>query len=340
MWLLTLRDLQYRRSRIALTSLGTGLVLTMILVITGISSGFGSAATRTVDSLNPGLWLLPEGVTGPFTAASAFPVAELGDLDADLTAVPTAITRSVALDEDAVSQDVVLVGLPAGTVVSGVPVSDRLIVSVEAGFESGSEIAVGGRLANVGESVTDLTLFAGTPLIIAPLPFVQAAVFEGADVATAALLDQRPFPAPRGFAVMNGVAVVEDSLRVLQDANTTINVLKLLLWVVAAMLVGTMIYVSARERREEFALLKIVGARRRGLMAGVVVEALIIAVAATVIGVTLEVVLNGAFPVAAEATASDYLTVLVVMVLVASCASLTGLRPAISVQAIDALDDR
>ncbi|MEE8603186.1 FtsX-like permease family protein [Euzebya tangerina] len=340
MWLLLVRDLRFRRSRIILTSLGTGLVLTMVLIVTGISGGFDAAARDTVTTLHQGPWLLPEGVTGPFTSASAFPVSELGDLPPDVEATPTAITRSVALDENAVSQDVVLIGLPVGTIVGGQMVSELLITSEEAGFEGGSEITVGGRLANVADGVPGLTLFAGTPIVIAPLPFVQAAVFEGADVATAAFLSGRPVPAPRGFAVLSRDAVIADSLRSVSDANDTIAIVRVLLLLVAAILIGAVVYVSALERRREFALLKAVGARGRRLMVGVLTQALVIATIGSFIAVVLEVLLSGAFPMAVSVDGADYLTLAVITVISAAAASLVGLRHILGVRATDALDDR
>ncbi len=66
-----------------------------------------------------------------------------------------------------------------------------------------------------------------------------------------------------------------------------------LLWVVAALIVGSMIYVSAIERTRDFAVFfKAVGVPARSILGGLAVQAVIVAVLAALLGGVLSVVLG------------------------------------------------
>ena len=69
-----------------------------------------------------------------------------------------------------------------------------------------------------------------------------------------------------------------------------------LLWVVAALIVGSVIYLSALERTRDFAVLKAVGVSTRSVLAGLCLQAVIVAVVAAVLGGLLSLVLGPLFP--------------------------------------------
>ena len=68
-----------------------------------------------------------------------------------------------------------------------------------------------------------------------------------------------------------------------------------LLWVVAALIVGSMIYVSALERTRDFAVFKAVGVPTRSILAGLILQAVIVAILAAALGAGLSLLLGPLF---------------------------------------------
>ena len=69
------RDLQFRRRRVAIAVLGTGLVLSLSLVMTGISASFRNEVRNGLRSFEADGWLRPTAANGVLIASSPFDVA-------------------------------------------------------------------------------------------------------------------------------------------------------------------------------------------------------------------------------------------------------------------------
>lgn len=67
---LALRDVRHDSGRFALTAVGLGLLLTVVLAMTGIYNGILVDATALPDSLNADLWIVQRGTRGPFAELS------------------------------------------------------------------------------------------------------------------------------------------------------------------------------------------------------------------------------------------------------------------------------
>ncbi len=75
---LALRDIRHDLSRFALTAVGLGLLLTVVLAMTGIYNGIIVDATALPASLQADLWIVQRDTRGPFAELSRLP-AELED---------------------------------------------------------------------------------------------------------------------------------------------------------------------------------------------------------------------------------------------------------------------
>src|SRR5262245_36556546 len=80
MFLIALRDLQWRRRRFAIAVLATSLVFALTLLLTGAGNGLRTEASRIVDSFGADAWVVPEGTSGPFTASSLLPASTADDI--------------------------------------------------------------------------------------------------------------------------------------------------------------------------------------------------------------------------------------------------------------------
>ena len=66
------RDLQFRRRRFIIAILATSLVFAIALILSGVSGGFHSEISRSVDSFDAGGWVVPTKAAGPFSNSEVF----------------------------------------------------------------------------------------------------------------------------------------------------------------------------------------------------------------------------------------------------------------------------
>jgi ABC-type antimicrobial peptide transport system permease subunit len=136
---------------------------------------------------------------------------------------------------------------------------------------------------------------------------------------------------PAGLQAMSEQQVRTDLERPLASSTQTIALLDALLLVVAAGIIGSIIYLSALERVRDFAVLKATGASNRALLAGLALQALLLAAAAAVLATILANLLAPVFPFTIEIPTSAYLRLAGLALVVGLLASLTGLRRAVGV---------
>ena len=119
----------------------------------------------------------------------------------------------------------------------------------------------------------------------------------------------------------------KDLLQSLGAGRQTINFVGVLLAIVAACIVGSVIYLSALERVRDFAVFKATGTGTPALLGGLAVQAMIVSLVAAAIGALLALVLAPMFPMPAEIPPVAFAVLPVVAVVVGALASLAGLAP-------------
>jgi putative ABC transport system permease protein len=209
---------------------------------------------------------------------------------------------------------------------------DEVLVGDRAPFDTDSIISVGGRDLVVVGRVKDLSLNGGSPVVVADLSTVQRDLMGGAALATGGVVTTRPAAVPQGFHVVDAAAARDDGLRLLAPARRAITLVTLLLWLVAASIIGSMIYLSAAERSRDFAVFKVTGTSTGSLALGVAVQAVVLSLAAALVGAVAAVLLTHAFPVTITITPSTVALLFVVATGVGIVASAFGLRRAVSVE--------
>src|SRR5580700_8327450 len=73
MWRIALKDLQWRRRRLLISTLGTSLVFTMALVLAGLAGSFGVEANNAVQAFGADAWVVHTDTPGPFTSGLPMP---------------------------------------------------------------------------------------------------------------------------------------------------------------------------------------------------------------------------------------------------------------------------
>jgi putative ABC transport system permease protein len=331
MWFAAFRDLIWRRRRYLISVLGTSLVFALSLLMTGMSASFPAAVDGTFEHLEAAEFVVPEGVTGPLTANRPFDPAQLPDgvvpmasLTARIGSSPGVPVSAIGLGEGAAGLQVAEGASPSGDA--------EIAVAAGNGWDVGDEVSVAGLPMTVTGLLPDLTLGAGTPVAVMPLTTFQRAFFDGAPLATAGLAEQTGVTAGGGFEVVTTQAAKDDLLEILGDAISTIGLVRILLWIVAGLIVGSVIFLSAVERTRDFAVFKAIGASTRGMAGGVIFQGLTVALASTLVGTALALLIGPTFPMQVTFTASGLVTMPVVAVTIGLIASLFGLRRAVKVE--------
>jgi putative ABC transport system permease protein len=241
-----------------------------------------------------------------------------------------------ALNDGSTPVDVVLVGFTAGTMGEPTPTEGRVptelgevAIDESAGLEVGDEAVLGSERYRVTGLTRETTLFAGMPAIFLPIESAQALLYRGQDLASAVLVGDGGAAVPEGFVVLAAEAVAADATRPLERSITSVNLIRILLWFVAAMIIGTMVYLSALERRRDVAVLKAVGASTVQLGTSIAVQGVLVALVAALIAGVLQLVLVPVFPLTVSVPQRALLQVPAIAVVVALVAGLAGLRSAV-----------
>jgi putative ABC transport system permease protein len=342
--LVSARDLQWRFVRFLLAALATGLVFGVALMMSGVSNSFSVEITNTLTALGNPTWIVPVGSPGPFTDATPFPASAVdairrvpGITSAEPMLVGRALTTGAVIAGHApgAESDVNVLGIVPGgvgapAVVAGHPVrgQDSAVLDESIGARVGQRVALNGVLFTVVGLVDGVTYFAGEPVVFVTLQAAERLNTGGAPLATAILARGTPHVSIRGFTLLDNSQVRTDLARPINQAVQTIQLIEVLLWLVAAGIIGAIVYLSALERRRDFAVLKAVGTPSAYLFAGLMLQAVTLALGAAAIGVVAEIPMSGSSAMAVRVSTFDYLAVPIVAVIVGVLASVLPARRA------------
>jgi putative ABC transport system permease protein len=335
-----LRDLQWRRRRFVVAIIGAGIVFAMTLVLTGLANGFRVEARQTVDSLGVDSYLIKAGALGPFLGSTMFAAAE-AQVVAGVPGVESAIPlvfASAAMQDRGASQNVSVFGVPKSgpgmpTMAAGRAPSNpgEIAISNTLGRAVGDEVEIGSRAMRIVGLVDKSTSLAGRVNVFLTVEGAQQALFSGQPLVSAVGLRGTPAEIPYGYRIVSRDAAVTDLMRPLEKAYGAISYVAMLLWAVAALIVGSLIYLSALERTRDFAVFKAVGLPTSWVFAGLALQAVIVAVIAAVLGGVLSLALGPTFPMRVVVPVSAFFLLPGIAVVIGLLASLMGLRRAVTV---------
>jgi putative ABC transport system permease protein len=335
---ITLRNMQFRWRQLLIAIVGAALVFAMALLVTGLKQAFKTQADRALDSIGGDAWVLPAGAARPFTGFTSMKAA-----DADLIRAVPGVRRAspVLVIEQNIQKgsdfkQLAVVGHPIGGLGEPPPEEGRrshrsgeVVADRSLGFDLGETFTLRGHRFTAVGLVSDKTYGGGIPLVYLPIEDLQDLAFNKTPIAKAVVITGTPHGLPREFKVMSHVQVRDDLLRPLRSAESAINNTRLLLWLVAAVIVGAVMYMSALERVRDFAVLKAVGATTRTLVVSLAVEAVLACLIAAGLSVGIAQLLLPIFPLPITYTLGAYAALPVIAVVVGVLASLAGVRRAV-----------
>ena len=325
--------------------IGSSLVLALALVMSGLSAGFNNESSRTVRLARATSWVIDSGGTGPFLQPKPLGedvvgaiVSQVGEAhSAPITFGRQSVHR---LDGNMVGahEHVNLVGaipkrlgsplVSAGRVLES---AGQAVVDVSLGVDLGDQIRLGSSSFRVVGMVEGARLLAGVPNVYITLADAQDMAFGGQNLATAVVVD-RPISAPEGTKVLSNAEATTDGLRPVVNAQKTIAMVRSLLWLVAALIVGSVMYLGVLERTKDLAVLKGMGARSSTLAGSMMVQAAMLCIAAGTLGVMVSMLIAPIFPLSAEIPGSALLLLPLLAMTIGALASLGASKRLFSVQ--------
>jgi putative ABC transport system permease protein len=331
MILLTFRDLMYRKTRFIVVTVLGAVVFALLFVMTGLVNQFNLEPAEAIEQFGSDEWVLPEGVSAPFTTVSVMPAAALDAVDAE-TKSPVVITRS-SLAEGAMPVEVVLVGFEPGGLGAPVIVDGRAPDQPgEVAVDETGDVAVGDLVTVSGEPFTVVgltektTVLAGIPFTYMTLPEAQLLAFASTEVISSVLVSGDLATLPSGLTALSSGEVIEQTLEPLDGAIASIDLVRVLLWIVAAIIVGAVVYLSALDRQRDFAVLKAVGVSNSSLLGSLALQAVLIALGAVALAAIIQIFLAPRFPLPVTVPGRAFWQLPVLAVVMALAAGAIGMR--------------
>jgi putative ABC transport system permease protein len=339
MWLIGVRDLVWRRRRFVIGVIATALVFAITLVLGGVTAFFHHEASRTVRALKVDSWIVPKGVTGPFTSNQVLSDATVAKIAAEpgVKAAAGLVLFRATLRTPKL-RDLNLIGVPPGFLdpaifTSGRPPRKSGEISVDAAFKTklGASLTIGQHEYRVVGRTKGITYLGGTGAAFMTLKDAQVQLFLGQPLIATVVTRGTPTTTPPNLTILTNDQVSADLYRPLQQAIGTITLVNVLLWIIAAGIIGAILYMSALERVKDFAVLKATGASNAFVLTGLASQAAILSLGAAAGAVLIAEVITPMFPIRIEIPSISYAVLLVTAIAVGLVGSIAGLRRALAV---------
>ncbi|MEO6628449.1 MAG: ABC transporter permease [Aquihabitans sp.] len=337
---ITLQDLRFRARQLLIAVVGAGLVFAMALLLTGLAHSFRAEVARTVDSVGADAWVVPAGSTGPFTSFGALPEPVADDvrqLPGVVRADPLLIVpQTTRIDGEVQGLRLfghVLGGLGTPTVSEGRSVqrNGEVVVDRRIGLNVGDRLRLGGTDLTVVGRVRGHTLLGGIPNVYGSLSDAQRIAVRGQPLITTVVMRGTTTTSVPGTTILSSAAVRADTEHAMRDAIASIDNSRLLMWIVAAVIVAALMYVSALERLRDFAVLKSLGSSSALLFLGVAMQAVLVTLFAALFAIGAARLMRPMFALPTAVPASAYLALPVIALVVGLISSLVALRRAIAI---------
>lgn len=338
---ITLFDLRYRTRQFLIAIFGAALVFAIGMLNAGLSNSFSVEVDHFTTQIGADRWVLPVGSSGPMTSFAAIPQSAVDQVRAvgDVVRADPLITvpfETVHSARGATSGT--LIGFVPGGIGDLPPQKGRAARSPgEADVDRRLHLGVGERFSIAGHTMTVVgvtehrTINGGIPVVSTTITDARAIVFGGNAFETVIATRGVPVALPAQLHALTTAQVHEDTLRPLLSPMSSLKKSMEMMWVIAAVIVAALLYVSSLERVRDFAVLKAIGSSNRSIFAGVAVQAVVVTLLGAAIAAATANLLKPLFPLPVVIPLWAFVTLPLVAVGVGILASLVALRRAVGV---------
>ncbi len=355
MIVITLADLRFRIRQFRIAILGAALVFAMTLLLAGLSAGFRDEINQTVQGFNANSWVVQTGSAGRVDAFAPIPGDSLaavkrspGVLRASAVAIiPLPAERGLHDSDSIHSSDVIMVG-QMGAGLGGAQLasgrwprqSGQAVVDTGFGVATGHYFTVSDHVFEVVGRIANRTLLGGSPVVYVPLSDAQRVAFGGRPLINAVVVTGNPTHLPAGLSAYSNTRVELSSLDQMSGAVSSVDSARSFMWIIAAIILAAMVYVSALQRTRDFAVLRALGASAPSLFYGLAGQAVAVSFVAALLAIVLSHFMLGIFALRVDIPPTSYATLPLTAIVVGLVASLAALRRAVGVDPSTAFANR
>lgn len=312
----------------------------MALAMSGLAAGFGAEINWTIGGIGATRWVLSDNAHGRISTGSLLPRADVTAISqspgvtgaAGLVVLPQQPARINGKSKTVLVFGVEMgnIGDPAVTTGQALSGPGQVVADNRTGAAVGSQITVGSMSFHVVGQVVNRTMLAGTPVVFMSLRDAQALDLGGRPLITAVVTRGVPSRVPAGLEVLTNSAIEQDNLTPLAGAISSINNSKVIMWVVAAIIVAALLYVSALQRVRDFAVLKALGSSSLLLFESLALQSVVVTLLAAALAAIVANFLGVFFAQPVVIPGSAFATLPVVAIVVGLVSSLVAMRRATS----------
>jgi putative ABC transport system permease protein len=308
-------------------------------MLTGFQAVFDLEIRHTLKLIDADGYLVGKGRSGPFLGGTPVPqsAAESAAQIPGVTEISPLIMTPQVTDQKE-HADVFLIGAKPGSM--GAPQPNKgtapqaptdAVIDTKSGLGIGDTFGIAGTRFTVVGTVSGQTFSGGRPTVYITLPAAQALLFGAQPFVTSVAVRGAPEAVPPVATYMTSDDAGKDLKRPLADTIESIAMFRTMLWIVAAAIVGSVVYLSALERVGDFAVFKATGTATGDLLGALIVQAIVLSVASSVFAIALAYGLRGMFPVQPILPARIQVTMPIVGLVIGVLASFAALRRAVTV---------
>ena len=312
----------------------------MALAMTGLAAGFSAEINWTIGGIGADRWVLNGNAHGLISNGQLLPQADVAAISqspgvtraSGLAVLPQQVAHFGGRIKTVLVFGVELGGIGDPAVTSGQALSGsgQVVADTRVGAADGSQITIGSMSFRVVGQVVHRTMLAGSPIVFMPLGDAQQLTFGGRPLINDVVTRGVPSQVPAGLVVLTTPEIEHDNLTPLAGAIASINSFKYLLWVVAAIIVAALLYVSALQRVRDFAVLKALGSSSLLLFESLAVQAVVVTLLAAALAAIVANFLGAFFAQPVVIPGSAFATLPVIAIVVGLLSSLVAVRRATS----------
>ncbi len=312
----------------------------MALAMSGLAAGFSAEINWTIGGIGADRWVLSDNAYGRISNGYLLPQADTTVISqspgvrraAGLVVLPAQAARINGRSKTVLVFGVELgnIGDPAVTSGQALSGSGQAVADVRTGAAVGSQITVGSMSFRVVGRVVNRTMLAGTPVVFMPLRDAQLLALGGRPLVTAVVTQGVPPQVPAGLSVLTNSEIEQANLTPLAGAISSINNSKVIMWVVAAIIIAALLYVSALQRVRDFAVLKALGSSSLLLFESLALQAVVVTLLAAALAMILANFMGVFFAQPVVIPGSAFATLPVIAIVVGLVSSLVAVRRATS----------
>ena len=154
----------------------------------------------------------------------------------------------------------------------------------------------------------------------------QVVGLGGHPFSSAVVVTGTPTRVPAGLQAFSTATIEQKTVSGLSGAVSSINNTKILMYLVAAIIIGALMYVSALQRVQDFAVLKALGSSTRALFGSLALQAVIVSLLAAVFASVVCNFMGGLFTQQVAIPTTAFYTLPIVAIVVGIISSLVALR--------------